>query len=318
MKFALTLSLVLAVATGVFWLVWMNRASEKVLTTVITISIGGVVSIVLSTYFFSSVPQVRSAFPVCMSYQLDGSSIWVRPPHLSAGHHAGFSFGLLRELQKQKPELFVGHAKQVGDPEIIRIYHHLLQKEIIDWIGLMFRGTWSPEILVLDTPVGTGTTFGPSAKSSGESRILSTPEIENLLEGNLFAKIHNIPPAIAVPLRTTVNIKVPGSDMGPKGKGVITFRSNMCSLSIETECNQAIVGLGSFQPMLNLSYEEAYKFTTVTYLLRIKADFCRWKSGHPDMPKYRHWINQIAEILKSNFDEQVLWGKAKANYALFK
>ena len=48
--------------------------------------------------------------------------------------------------------------------------------------------------------------------------------------------------------------------------------------------------------MAGISEEEHNRLATVTYIVRFSANFTRWLSGHPDMPKYKSWARQLAEM----------------------
>ena len=74
---------------------------------------------------------------------------------------------------------------------------------------------------------------------------------------------------------------------------------------------------GSASPW-SASLAEKEKLATATYIVRFKADFSRWFSGNPDMPKYKRWATQLANELKQQFDEEILWRRIKEDYVFQK
>jgi hypothetical protein len=52
-------------------------------------------------------------------------------------------------------------------------------------------------------------------------------------------------------------------------------------------------------------------------LIKVKAEFKRWRYGDPEMPQYHEWVNSIIEGLRDELDSKRQWDKAKDIY-LFK
>lgn len=76
--------------------------------------------------------------------------------------------------------------------------------------------------------------------------------------------------------------------------------------------------LGGYRPLMGYSWEQDREFATAQYLVSIQAEFDWLRPGHPKMPKYKHWVNQIVSDLRARFDEQVLWSETRQNYVFRK
>jgi hypothetical protein len=97
--------------------------------------------------------------------------------------------------------------------------------------------------------------------------------------------------------------------------GDITLRAPFVTLSIRTEAAMWIRSVGSYQ-QLAATPVEVERLGTAVYVVRIRADFSRWRSGHPDMPRYKAWVRQLADQLKARLDERIVWQHVKEDYLL--
>ena len=54
--------------------------------------------------------------------------------------------------------------------------------------------------------------------------------------------------------------------------------------------------------LLGLSREESERFCTEVCQVKLSAKFNRFRSGHPEMYRYRRWVDGIFEVLQESFD----------------
>src|SRR6266851_4274012 len=69
MKSVVVLLLFIAVTAVAFWFVWMNRASEKIVSSTLPIAIAAIVGVFLAGWVFGGDEDNETVFPVC--YMLD-------------------------------------------------------------------------------------------------------------------------------------------------------------------------------------------------------------------------------------------------------
>jgi len=213
-------------------------------------------------------------------------------------------------LFKAHPEFFSNPADSEGQS----LYHHLLQRAIIDWMGLTYSGTWQVEMLQFDLPIGREGRFEPIQGASEKSEILSTEQIEKLLDGNRFANIHaGIPPRIALPPGTRIKITPPQTKTGLE-TGEILLENEFCSISIKTQFSSWFRGVGAYKRLAGITDEESDKLATANYVVRINVRFDRLRSNHPKMAMYKTWASELSEGLRRQFDEQVIWSKTKEDF----
>ena len=70
----------LILATGVaFYVVWMNRASEKIVTAVIPIAIAALIGVGLTVFVFGGQPPLTVKFPAVFLYRSSDKAPWTPP-----------------------------------------------------------------------------------------------------------------------------------------------------------------------------------------------------------------------------------------------
>ncbi len=298
----------------VFGLVVVNRASEKIVGAVIPIGVAAVTGILFSLFIFGAEPPIEEVFASTFTYDADTKM----PSNLPWLWNRRFEDARFApaELFKQRPELFNDPKDKGGDS----LYHDLLQRSLVDWIGMIYRGSWQTEILSFESAIGRELRFQPAeATAPAPSKILTTAEIAKLLEGNKFASINTgIPPQIALPPGATLTISPPQRDASNLETSEIRIRDWFCTISIRTMRSGGIRSIGSYRKMDGISDEESGKLWTARYIVRFKAEFSRWLSGNPEMPKYKKWARQLADGLKAQFDEETIWRRTRDDYLFLK
>ena len=301
---------VIAVAT-LFVFVWMNRGSEKVVTAVVPIGVAAIVAIVLSIAVFGVEPSISEVFPAAFHYQADSLMPADLPWELTWRRFHEPLFAPAKLFEKDPKAL-----KDTGDGGSGQVlYHHLLQKSLVDWIGFHYRGSWQTELLNYELPTARVLKFQPSGATPEPSKIVKTDDITKLLKGNKFAGIMTgIAPEIALPPRAKLTITPPHREPSGIVSGEVRIHNLFCTVSIRTEEWSYQRGIGSLARLAGLSDAEKEKLATATYIVRFKAEFSRWFSGNPDMPKYKRWATQLANELRQQFDEEILWRRIKEDY----
>ena len=147
--------------------------------------------------------------------------------------------------------------------------------------------------------------------------MFSRAEIEKLLRGNKFADVWEgvLANGIVLPVGTKIDITVPSAQAD---EGKILLTNKFCSVSIETKPDFWVRSIGTYRFLATMSLENSHKLATATYIVRVKASFSRLRAGHPDMPTYRGWVNDLAESLREHFDEEGIWQRTKNDFILHK
>ncbi len=297
----------LILATGAaFYVVWMNRASEKIVTAVIPIAIAALIGVGLTVFVFGGQPPLTVKFPAVFLYQFSDKAPFAAPdrPMLN-------SLFEVPELQRDHPE------RMADETSGATLYHHLLQKAIIDILAQHHRFSWETDISRFDMGM-IEEMAGPSPDASGPSTKLSLEELQQLLKDNRFRDSRFMQPELTLPRGTNARIKAPVTSATAGEEGEIVFENDFVHLSITTRFSSWGRTLGPYRLISGYTQEKDSEFQRAEYLITIKAEFNRLRSGHPDMSRYRKWVEQIVSELETSLDEQVIWAKTKDNYVFRK
>lgn len=297
----------LAVATSyAFYLVWNNRASEKIVTTVLPIAVGALLGIYLAVFVFGGEAAITTKFATSFFYR-EADRLPLAIPYRPT------MFSLF-----EVPELFRKDAN-TKKTEATLLYHHLLQKSIIELFAEKYRGNWETEIVDLKLPHGREEHFQPAPSSTERSRTLLKAELNALLHENLFAGVDApLLDRLAVPLDTQIVVITPTVDEAGFHSGQITFANPFCKVSIKTQPAGGLRGIALYGRMVGISDTENNTLWTSTYFITVNATFTKSKSGHPKMPKYKAWVQQMIHELHKRFDEERIWADVKDSYLLMK
>jgi len=302
---ALIVLIVLIVATGLaFYVVWMNRESEKIVTAVVPISVAALIGVFLSVFLFGGEPAVTARFPTVFLYRVSDLQPLAPPdrPLLN-------SLFEVPTLAAKQPEL--AKDKESG----AALYHELLQKAIIDKLASTFPHSWEVDIADFKTGMGQQLTVQPAQDATEPSTKLTLSELDALLKGNRFAGTYATPsPGLALPLGSSMTIASPHTAPSGMLEGRIAIKNAFVTLTISTGYSLWMRSLGGYRVLMGYSWEQEQDFASAQYIVEVRAQFSRLRSGHPNMPKYKKWVSQIISALRADLDEQVLWSQTRENY----
>jgi hypothetical protein len=296
-------SLVIATAFA-FYLVWMNRGSEKIISAVIPISVAALLGVFLTVFVFGGEPTETVEFPTMLAYRAaDNIPVILpfRPPNQTPF--------LVPELEQSSPELLKDDANGMV------VYHHLLQRSIIETLALRYGQSWDTKILRFETSTGNEMTWGASENSVNSKTLIPWAEIEQNLGGNRFAHARTIfDQGLVLPPDTTLAIQPPRTDQKFGDISSITIDNPFLRLTIQTRASQWGPLSGGYRAMLGVPKRSVTDLRQANYIISIRKEIKRLRTGHPDMPRYKSWAQQITQELQLEYDEQRIWAKAKEEY----
>jgi len=293
--------IVIAVA---FYVVWMNRASEKIISAVIPISVAAVLGVLMAVFVFGGDSPTITKFPVTFFYRTSDHlplAMPLRRPTL------GFLF--LPQLNQQHPDLMK------DDTGGQTLYHHLLQRAIFDILASRYRGNWETEIIRFKTSIADETRFMPAAGAGTDFRRLSSAEIETALKGNRFAGGRMEHLQITLPPGTSVKVSPPTEKSGTLPESIVVFKNKFVTVTIQTQASEWGLAFGGYQVIMGHGSNYDPGISHATFLLTAKTEFNRLRTGHPDMQRYRTWASQLVAELQHDLDEQLLWQETKESYS---
>ena len=315
LKYFLAAAFIIILAATV-WLGWQNRASEKVVLTLLpALAIGATGALV--TILFSLRAETRKLdFPAVFIFDknswmpleaIDRSYVSGNPNQFSVVHIA-------QEMTKEHHSLRDDKTVEKGDD----LYFDILLRMVFDVLFRLYIHNWDAKISHFDLPHGTESRWGPQ-EDAPHPEFVTWDEIKKwipdtrVLDVNVghFTKM-------AVPYGTKLNVN---TDYTKETKSPfrrkLTLKNSFVTLSISISKASGVVGVGSFSRLLGYSDDISNRFWTSTYLIELAADFNPLRSGHPDMPRYRRWVDALFEELQKNFDARKHWERSRDWYLLF-
>ena len=294
---------------GVAHLVWENRGSEKIISTVIPAVLGAAAAILLAVFVFGEQPSLDATFPVAFHYVSATRLPWFAPWGIGDRwiSDSYLAPGKLKEINKTP---FAGNS----DADGMLLYHYLLQWSVARWMSMAYGANWRSEILRFDLPDSREGSYASSRTDSSDMTVVSGMQIETMLRGNPFPTTNiGFPPTVSLPPGTKMCIKVPKSS---SDAGEISLVNDLFSLVIQTTASQYKHSVGTYAKLAGLSDADDQALMKVVYLVRIKVDFNRWKSGNPMMGQYRTWTQGFLAEFRDSFDEQQVWARIRNDYML--
>jgi hypothetical protein len=327
---------VFALAAVTLWLVYVNRSSEKVVSVisvaviavvtplfmsrlkigsekVLGATLAAVLTVWLSVLVFGGGEPITEEFPACFFYRSQNKM----PADLSVLMWPGgrFTSPLFypAQLYRVHPERF----NDASDPYGRILYHHLLQKAILEWLHWVYGSSWQPEVTRWDMPLSGNESYSALPGTVGQSEFFSANKIESTMGGNWFAAIHSgYPEEIAFPKATTVTVTPPSHNAEYGESAKIVVRNSFCTLSIDTRSSFTVSGISEYSLLAGLSPAQDVQYMTSTYVVEAKAQFSRLRGGDPDMPRYVAWAKQLIDELKGRFDERLIWRRTWEDYVV--
>ena len=151
--------------------------------------------------------------------------------------------------------------------------------------------------------------------ASGLSEKLSSDELQRRLAGNRFAGSRFRLMSLTMPPDTQLQIRPPLRSAQAGEESQIVFSNKFVRLSITTQYSSWMVGLGPYRQLMGYSFDESQSnCSQAQYLVTVKAEYSRLRSGHPDMARHQRWVQQITSEIRSELDEQEIWTKTKDSF----
>jgi hypothetical protein len=287
--------------------VWFNRGSEKIVTT-FGLGLAAIVAASISVLVFGADAPIHRAFSSKVTS--DGTS---HLPFEFTGFSAipaGDLISAADEL-KEHPEL-----RDADDTLDATLYHHLLQRGIISWLQEKYSTSWEADVL----PVDLGESHGYMFRGKPVPSMVYKPtELAQQMAGNKFARMPGpFGPTVglALPPGTKLTVTSPHWDTQVGEVGTIVLKNRYSTITVETQFASRRPGVGSYAQIFGLSEDQANAVRTNLYLVIVDASYRWFLAGSPEMPRYRKWASDIAAGLENQFDERILWSKARDSFLL--
>jgi hypothetical protein len=305
MKFYLILALVVLAVVATFYVVLMNRASEKIVSAVIPITVAAIVGIFIAVFIFGGEAPITTRFPVTFFYRAPDNL----PLKMPLRRLQEFLF-LVPQLNQQHPELMK------DDTGGETLYHDFLQRAIVEILASRYQSDWEKEIVRFRTSTGEQMRVMPiSSDRRKEFRLVSSSEIHAALRDNRFADVQIAPPQFTVPPGTTFSMSPPIERQGLMPEGIISLANEYVRLTIQSQPSTRGELHGEYQAMMGIGSNPDPTIMESTYIVTVTTTFSRFRTGHPNMKRYKKWASQVVAEIQNDLDEQILWQQTKEKYS---
>jgi hypothetical protein len=190
---------------GAVWLVYVNRSSEKIVSSTLPITVGALLGIAISVFVFGADPPKAVHFE--STFVVDRQLKWLDKTIMQCKGNTLMPDQTILALMEVEPELLT-EADWGRD---IHVYNHLLQWQILSRLALLYGANWKNDIYTSPRFKFQQSQGRPSVPP--EVPVLSTDEIRNRLKGNLFQKLQlfddKIPFQLSLPPRSSFSVSPP-------------------------------------------------------------------------------------------------------------
>lgn len=306
----------IVILAATMWLGWQNRASEKIVLTVLPALAIGATGALVTILFSLRVETRKVEFPSVFIFDKDSkmpleaieqSYFSGKPNSFVAGHIA-------QEMTKKDTSLRDDRTVEKGDA----LYFDILLRMVLDVLFRLYIYNWDVKISHFDLPHGTQSRWGPQLDAPNPE-FITWDEIKKWIPD---ARTLDIDPdrftKMAVPYGTKISVKTDSrkEDNEPYKRSFI-IKNPFVTLSISIARAGGVIGVGSLRRLLGYSEDTNNRFWTSTYIMDLAAEFNPLRSGHPDMPRYHRWVDALFEELQASFDARKHWEKSRDWYLLF-
>jgi len=98
----------------------------------------------------------------------------------------------------------------------------------------------------------------------------------------------------------------------------INLKNDFCEINIQIKSDNSYTGLGEWKWILEYDDNKNKEFFSSILKVCLSAKFERMRSGHPDMPKYKKWVNSLFDRLQTYLDSEKQLKSAREKHHLYK
>lgn len=285
-------------------MVFLNRASEKVVTSYLSISLGFVAGLALAIAAFADQGKMDERFPISFFVdRRDGHLV-----NISTRSVLFFDLGLSAW----------NHASSFLDSKNtldLKPYHLALQRTLIEWMNHVYWRTWRVESVRYESTEFWR--FGPIPGANEASTVLNVGDLSRMFPNGSppVAEFENIktislPPGL-LNRRAKLDCKEPRHDPAKGDVAEISISNDYCELTIKTLSMGETTGFGEYGVMAAIPEEESRNYMRLDFDAFVTVRFSPYLGGHPQMSKQKQWATSFIEMMRDQFDEQRILARSR-------
>ena len=220
----------------------------------------------------------------------------------------GFQFcgHLSQFISKQLEDEDLKKAEFNKDQEtIIDFYHNMIIVKLIDQLFWMYSARWDTNVFSVRR--GTGElkeSYVDTEEAQPDYERLIWTDLLNIEQQNSFLQIlsafsnfTNIKET-KFPPKTKVNFII------KKWNKEIILKNPFVEINITINLTGGSSGLGDYRWLLYYENRKSEEFWSTHFRINCNAKFAQLKFGHPDMPKYKQWVEVMFAEIQYLLDEK--------------
>ena len=288
------------------WLICLNRASEAMWAKIIPAFIIGLVGIFLTIWFCTKSENFDTQFNYTLYFNKTDKKLL--DEHYSKQYAYGgvqFDVELRNFTDKNIVEMGLDKIDFNKDGEKVKnFYFDLAFIRLSSRFYWLYADWWDIHI----NSVRRGDSFETSISANKPDPPCLPLKWNDLLETfdpndslrkllndfshNFWIKEMKLPPKTKVGIETS------------KYKKTLSMKNPFVEISITFNKHGGSVGLGDYQWLLGYDDKKNNEFWSEHFEVVCKAKFERIRSGHPDMPRYKKWVQTMFEEVRCQYDDE--------------
>lgn len=300
------------------YIVWNNRASDKLLSNFLSVVFLGLSGLLMTSLISLKEEKIKNRFPGVMFLETNPISI------ANHNHKYMIKRGRLRpmiltngaiEMLQRENENYI-NLDSIPQENYWKTIDDLFLRYIFDIFVSRYQMDWYRESIEIKSP--SGYTGKDSSKDYGlPSKKITWEELCKIFPDNKFFSI-GYSPSLNKKYSTSSMVTVP-PNISLK-KNIITngfefiFDNEFINLTIkiehflpDTKMNNRIV------KAYKLNEETKNNFSFQPFIIDSEITKKKFRSGHPDMPKYEYWANDLVVFLEKNISVDEFWKEIELN-----
>jgi hypothetical protein len=295
-----------------FYILWINRSSESILTNFVTVFILGAIGLLTTSVISLKDETKKDEYAACMFIR--GNPFWL------------MNYGVKLQSNRTHPIIMTNNCIEAVSKKDSTFFstikgwkswNDLLIRYIFDLLQYRYRGSWYIKSVEFKLPNGLSGNSWPVEHL--KQKVLTNETLKDVFKDNIFINVGYYNDKEDTTKNQSFNIKFPpNTDLkytfDSLQESKVIMENNFVSIEIKF---RPTLGLGSLNKEICSAYEinqaDSTNYNFLPFLIETKTTFKKFRTGHPDMEKYKYWANDLTTYIKTNISIDEFWSEVELN-----
>jgi hypothetical protein len=196
--------------------------------------------------------------------------------------------------------------------KIEEFYHDMIFIKLISCFFWIYNNQWNIRINSVRRGKSFETIVSPIDKSNpAYSKLTWEDFVEEIQDDENFRKLLSIFSKQTSSKEMTVPPKTKVKFITSKHSKILVLTNSFAKVSIAIDYHGGSSGLGDYRWLLGYDNKKSEEFWSEHFEVHCKAEFEKFKSGHPDMPRYQQWVKTMFTEIQYQLDDEQRLKRAK-------